>query len=496
MDNKGTSPLEVANPSYNTSVEDILNETNRLIDFASPDRSPARAEVPSQSRSPARAEVPSQSKNLAQVKAVAQFKGRNQAELETHIKVSPSSDLNLDKRLITRSQVTESFEHIELDFPRKVRTKKMAPSTVTIRLEDAFKLIPLCTGIDDIYQFINACDMVVSLVEEANAPTLVKYITTRLTGRALEMIKYKNVTKWAYIKSYLTDAFEDTTTASTLQIQLNSIRMRNNEEVNEYCHRVEKLYYQLCTVSTLNKLDSEAKVIHETLKEQTLAIFIKGLIEPIRTIVKARNPKTLEIAKQLAKAEEVEYLTERETTRYRNDYSNNKNNSNFGRNNSNNFQRINNTRLNNSSYNNRNNGNFRPNNFTRSNTPIQSQNYRQPNNNNYKPVIKCYHCNGNHYATQCRNKPGSNYINNSNSRPPNRNNFTQPPTNYNIQVVACAYCNRAGHNINDCYKKRNDENRNNNSGNGNVSNAERGTRSINQIIAEQPVHDAFTSSQL
>jgi len=55
---------------------------------------------------------------------------------------------------------------------------------VVIRLEDAFKLIPLCTGIDDIYQFINACDMAVSLAEEANAPTLVKYITTRLTGRA------------------------------------------------------------------------------------------------------------------------------------------------------------------------------------------------------------------------------------------------------------------------------------------------------------------------
>jgi hypothetical protein len=123
----------------------------------------------------------------------------------------------------------------------------MAPTT-TIKLEDAFRLIPLCTGIDDIYQFINACDMVVSLVEEPNAPTLVKYITTRLTGRALEMIKYKNVTKWTYIKSYLTDAFEDTVTASTLQIQLNSIRMRNNEEVNEYCHRVEKIILSIMYV--------------------------------------------------------------------------------------------------------------------------------------------------------------------------------------------------------------------------------------------------------
>ncbi|CAI6371065.1 unnamed protein product [Macrosiphum euphorbiae] len=191
--------------------------------------------------------------------------------------------------------------------------------TVTIKLENAFKLIPLCTGIDDIYPFINACDMAVSLVDTNSAPTLVKYITTRLTGRALEMIKYKNVSKWQFIKNYLTDAFEVTTTASPLQLQLNSIRMNHDEDVNDYCHRVEKLYYQLCAVSTLGKEPAEAKIIYDILREQTLAIFIKGLVEPIRTIVKSRNAKTLEIAKQIAMSEQVELRLEQEN---RNHYSN------------------------------------------------------------------------------------------------------------------------------------------------------------------------------
>ncbi|KAF0722999.1 myb-like protein D [Aphis craccivora] len=152
---------------------------------------------------------------------------------------------------------------------------------VTIKLEEAFKFIPLCTGEDDIYPFINACDMAVNLVEEKFAPTLVKYITTRLSGRALEIIKYKNVTKW----SYLTDAFEDTTTATSLQIQLNSIKMCNDEDINDYYN------------------------------------------SPIRRIVKARNHKTLEVAKQLSKAEEVEYKSDRDNNyRYRNDFSNNRDN--------------------------------------------------------------------------------------------------------------------------------------------------------------------------
>ncbi|XP_050065199.1 uncharacterized protein LOC126554140 [Aphis gossypii] len=283
MENTGTSPLEVANPSNKTSLEtpdlslEVLNKTQQLINLGSPSRSP------SPSKSPSPIESPKERPSLF----------RNPSERQSaKIKHSLERSLSLDNKKVTRSKVTDDFEHTELTFGRKPRVKKM----VTIKLEEAFKLIPMCTG-EDIYPFINACDMAVNLVEEKCAPTLVKYITTRLSGRALEMIKYKNVTKWVYIKSYLSDAFEDTTTASSLQIQLNSIKMRHGEDVNDYCHRVEKLYYKLCNACTLNKEESEAKVIHETLKEQTLNIFIKGLISPIRTIVKARNPKTLEVAK-------------------------------------------------------------------------------------------------------------------------------------------------------------------------------------------------------
>ncbi|KAE9529193.1 hypothetical protein AGLY_011989 [Aphis glycines] len=331
MENTGTSPLEVANPSNKTSLEtpdlslEVLNKTQQLIDLGSPSKSPS----PSKSRSPT--ESPKERPSL--------FRSPSERQ-SAKIKHSLARSLSLDNKKVTRSKVTDDFEHTELTFGRKPRIKKM----VTIKLEEAFKLIPMCTGEDDIYPFINACDMAVNLVEEKCAPTLVKYITTRLSGRALEMIKYKNVTKWAYIKSYLMDAFEDTTTASSLQIQLNSIKMRHGEDVNDYCHRVEKLYYKLCTACTLNKEESEAKIIHETLKEQTLTIFIKGLISPIKIIVKARNPKTLEVAKQLAKTEEIEYNSERDNYMNRNDFSNNRDNYNFTRLNNNNFQRTNNTR--------------------------------------------------------------------------------------------------------------------------------------------------------
>jgi len=48
--------------------------------------------------------------------------------------------------------------------------------------------------------------------------------------------------------------------------------MRNDEDVNDYCHRVEKLYYKLYTACTINKEEAGANVIHETITEQTLVI--------------------------------------------------------------------------------------------------------------------------------------------------------------------------------------------------------------------------------
>ncbi|KAF0746241.1 myb-like protein D, partial [Aphis craccivora] len=136
MKNTGASPLEVANPSNKSTLEspdlslEILNKTQQLIDLGSPCKRPSPSERPSLFRSPSE---------------------RQRAE----VKHSLTRSLSLDHKKVTRSKVTDSFEHTELTFERRSRVKKM----VTIKLEEAFKLIPLCTGEDDIYPFINACDM-------------------------------------------------------------------------------------------------------------------------------------------------------------------------------------------------------------------------------------------------------------------------------------------------------------------------------------------------
>lgn len=105
------------------------------------------------------------------------------------------------------------------------------------------------------------------------------------------------------------------------------------------------MYYKLSDVTTLNKNKDDAKIIHETLKEQTFAVYIKWIIGPIRTIVKSQNPLTLEQAKQIARSEKIEFNSDREAINNLNKNRNFKNQNNYDKQNFNqnlSFQRNNN----------------------------------------------------------------------------------------------------------------------------------------------------------
>lgn len=63
---------------------------------------------------------------------------------------------------------------------------------------------------------------------------LIKYITTKLNDRVLEIKKYKDTLKWVLIKIYLIDAFKSQYLTLALQIVINSIKMKNRGDVNRY----------------------------------------------------------------------------------------------------------------------------------------------------------------------------------------------------------------------------------------------------------------------
>lgn len=64
--------------------------------------------------------------------------------------------------------------------------------------------------------------------------------------------------------------------------------------MQQYASRIEKLFHELCNVSVHGKSTAEAKTIKNYLKEIALTIFIEGLPNSNRGIIKSRNLPNIE----------------------------------------------------------------------------------------------------------------------------------------------------------------------------------------------------------
>ncbi|KAE9523374.1 hypothetical protein AGLY_016322 [Aphis glycines] len=401
---------------------------------------------------------------------------------------------------------TPNLVHTELGpVKRKQRTKM---SSVKATIEQVTAMIPICADAKDVCSFIRACDYACEAVDRETIPLLVKFINTRITGKALEVCRYRETSDWETIKKILRGAFEQQLSPQTLQIGLNSVRMKNDEDVLTYTGRVEQLYYNLCNATLANKTPEEARILRQTLKDQALAIYINGLKMDLQTILRARNPETLELAMQMARQLEIEFSFNKELlnnenkvnqngnknfngNRWSNNYQgNNSNGKNFGykqnfnrgqnRQNPNNYNNVN--RSNNFNSFGRNNNNNNSNNYPRNNNGQYNNNRRQQNNPG------CYICGRtNHVARDCRGNVTQIARRNTNNNAQPQNNNARQNTNNNFNnnsaPITCSYCNKIGHDSVSCYSKQRDERNNaNRSGNGQVSNGN-GVRSINQITA-------------
>jgi len=203
--------------------------------------------------------------------------------------------------VVTRSQgrtkVKISPNHIinSIDLDQSINSQTNNPFNNTtmseLSLETAIKLIPCFNGQneEDIYSFLNACEFAVSSVKDICKPTLVKAITTKLSGKAFAVTQNREIIDWAGLKSLLETAFCAKRTPGYLQLELNSTRQKPGEAVQEYSGRVEKLFHELCNVSVNGRKPVEAEAVRSYIKETTLTSYVEGLHQNLRQIVKSKN---------------------------------------------------------------------------------------------------------------------------------------------------------------------------------------------------------------
>ncbi|KAL4108059.1 hypothetical protein QTP88_018316 [Uroleucon formosanum] len=192
----------------------------------------------------------------------------------------------------------------------------MAKNKQTILLlETAITLVPRFNGENpqDVYPFFSACDFVIKTVDEECRPILLQAILTKLAGKAFAITQHREVKSWDSLRELLTVTFCAKRTPGYLQLELSTTRFKSGETIQEYSSRVEKLLHELCNVSTSKRTITEAKAVHDYIKETTLTTYIEGLPDSIRNIIKSRNPSNLEDAMKVSLEEEKIFLSNKET---------------------------------------------------------------------------------------------------------------------------------------------------------------------------------------
>lgn len=155
--------------------------------------------------------------------------------------------------------------------------------------------------------FLNNCRNATNLASAAQTDVLLKYILSRLEGKAETACAIKEFTKWSQLEEFLKTQFGDVKHYAYLLSELQECKQGRNETVSQYSLRVESCLSKLLTeinISIPTKKKDELAGRVAAMQDLALNIFTIGLQPTISTAVRCRDPSTLNEAINLAIAEE------------------------------------------------------------------------------------------------------------------------------------------------------------------------------------------------
>ncbi|KAE9522241.1 hypothetical protein AGLY_017361 [Aphis glycines] len=132
---------------------------------------------------------------------------------------------------------------------------------------------------------------------------LLQGIIIRLAGKARAAVKFRSIQSWTELKDTLKTSLEPQRTTPHLYLELYSIKQKGDKDVMTYSSRIEALQTLILEQETNGKSAEVATAFEDSLKAQTIQVFIEGLGK-LKDFIKARNPSTLDKAIEAAREEE------------------------------------------------------------------------------------------------------------------------------------------------------------------------------------------------
>lgn len=153
--------------------------------------------------------------------------------------------------------------------------------------------------------FLTNCNNAMLLARPEQRDILFKFILSQLEGKAESVCSLKHFRDWPELKAFLKSTFGEVKHRDHLLLDLQTCKMRSNEDVGQFSIRLESCLTRLqtdITHSTIIKSELEGRIA--STEDLALHTFLLGLPTTLSTIVRCRNPKTLNEAVDLAIQEE------------------------------------------------------------------------------------------------------------------------------------------------------------------------------------------------
>lgn len=289
----------------------------------------------------------------------------------------------------------------------------------------------------------------INLFQQNNINILLGYIKNKCVGATREALhRQGTISNWQELKEVLLNNFGEKETSRELMDKLKTWRM--DSTIEKYHYAINKLRNKL---HNRRLTHGDEGFTTDEINRISLQVFKDHLPEPTKTMIFARNPGTLEAAfKIILEARHQGYTSygfnkksEKPSSSFRTNFSDNVNN-NHPRNNNSNRKNGNNNRNNNHNGNNRNNnnnggnfnnnnrnnntngGNFENNNRNNNNNDNSYENNRNNGNNNrYNDNNSGNYNNGNNRQQNYQNSSNSRRQSNQSRNPNNSNrNYAEP----------------------------------------------------------------------
>lgn len=150
----------------------------------------------------------------------------------------------------------------------------------------------------ELNRFINICDKLVTKFYVAANPEdfqndyLFSTILNKIKGAALEVVVSSNSYNWIDVRSILLTGYLDKRDSLTLNLEMAQMKQEPNETPFVFYQRIQKLL-SLQTAYFVNKEPSKSPILCEYVNKLALRVLLRGLHEPLGSLMRTKNPSTL-----------------------------------------------------------------------------------------------------------------------------------------------------------------------------------------------------------